>query len=367
MEAARPIAMIPSDCFRWQPRVQFIDSFRTREAALSCAFEHGYNLIVERSEGRGVLFDVLDDPEGACTSGLDLELLKTEEVIVDPYAEGWTSLMLSAIWKLTSRIGAAVAGMYVRQVAPRLRQTASRRNREALERAVRHAWRRTTRTFSAGSHIPSWHSPIPASCKVKTFSLSTARVHARRIVARAVAFHHREIVPFCRSEASRAWWSSPAIALRRGWRRYSQGSVTDAAKRLAAETSVLYAREVVPRLRDALTRCRQADFQSACRQAKGILVLTAIRLTEQLRYALGRCRQADFQGMRRRAWRTMLLTAIRLTDRFAVAVAQLYAREVAPRLHRAAARYQQADFEGTFRRSIEAVAPPQHSNSSQLS
>lgn len=367
MEAARPIAMIPSDCFRWQPRVQFIDSFRTREAALNCAFEHGYNLIVERNEGRGVLFDVLDDPEGACTSGLDLELLKTEEVIVDPYAEGWTSLMLSAIWKLTSRLGAAVWGMYVRQVVPRLRQTASRRNREAFARTLHLAWRKMTKTSRAGVHRPCWHSPIPASCKVKTISLSTARVQARRFAARAAAFYRREIVPFCQSAASRGWWSGPAIALRRGWRRYSQGSVSDAAKRLAAETSALYAREVTPRLRYALTRCRQADFQGACRQAKSNLVLTAIRLTEQLRYALGRCRQADFQGMRRRAWRIMLLTAIRLTDRFAVAVAQLYAREVSPRLHRAAARYQQADLEGTLRRGIEAVASPQHSKSSQLS
>jgi hypothetical protein len=35
-------------------------------------------------------------------------------------------------------------------------------------------------------------------------------------------------------------------------------------------------------------------------------------------------------------------------------------------LRQAAAHYQQADFEGTLRRSIGAVTPPQHSNFSQL-
>lgn len=366
MEATKPIAMIPSACFRWQPRVQFVESFRTREAALNCAFEQGYNLIVERSEGKSVLFDVLDDPDGACTSGLDLELLKTEEVIVDPYTEGWTSLMFLTIWKLAGRFGAAVAGLYVRQVVPRLRLAASRRNREAIERMVRHAWRRMSRGSRAGVRSPSWHSTIPAGCKVKTISLHTARVHAKRIALRVADFYHREVIPFGQSAASRSWWSGPAIVLRRGWHRYSQGSISDGARRLAAEASVLYAREVTPRLRYAISRCRQADFQGMYRQAWSIMVSTAIRLTQKLSYALTRCRQTDFQGTCRQGWNITLLTAINLTDRFATAVARFYAREVSPRLRRAASRYQEADIQGTFRRSIEAVAPPRHSNSSQL-
>lgn len=382
MEAARPIAMIPSDCFRWAPRVQFIDSFRTREAALNCAFEQGYNLIVERSEGKSVLFDVLDDPEGACTSGLELELLQTEEVIVDPYSEGWFSLMVLSTWNLTRRIGAGLATLYVRHVVPRLRQAASRRNRETIARAVRHAWRKITRTSRVGVPRPSWHSSIPASCKVRTFSLYTARVYARRFAVRAAAFYHQEVVPFCRSAASRAWWSGPAITLRRRWHRYSQGNISDAARRLAAVVTSLYNREIAPRLRQASIQIRQADFKGTFRRALSVSLSTGRDLSRRfaatssilyhqevsprLRHAAITIRQADYKAEFRRAWSIILLTAIRLVDQFVATIAGLYVRQVAPRLRRAAARYQQVEIEDTLRRSMVAVAPPQHSNSSQL-
>lgn len=382
MEATRPISMIPSDCFRWQPRVQFIDSFRTREAALNCAFEKGYNLIVERSEGKSVLFDVLDDPEGACTSGLELELLQTEEVIVDPYSEGWFSLMVLSTWNLTRRLGAALAALYVRYVVPRLRQAASRRTREAITREVRRAWRKMTRTSRPGVLKPTWHSPIPASCKVKTVSLSTARVYARRFAVRAAAFYHQQVVPFCRSAASRAWWSGPAITVRRRWHRYSQGSVSDAASRLAAVVSSLYNREIAPRLRQAAIQIRQADYKGAFRRALSVSLSTGRDLSRRfaaassnlyqqevsprLRHAAITTRQANYKAAFRRAWSFMLLATIRLVDRFVATVAGLYVRQVAPRLRRAAARYQQAEIEDALRRSMVPVAPPQHSNSSQL-
>lgn len=305
-EATRPIAIIPGDCFRWQPRVQFVDSFRTREAALKCAFELGYNLIVERNEANSSLFDVLDDPEGACTNGLELELLKTEEILVDPYTEGWSSLMLSSMSHFASRLGTGVAKLYTCHVVPRLRHSASRRTREEIQHALHHA-------LSNLCHYD-------------------ASAGARRIAGRAAIFYRHKIVPFCRTAASRGWWSNPSIALRRGWHRHSQGSATDVARRLAAEASVLYKHEITPRLRSTLSRCRQADIQGSCR----------------------------------RAWRSTVLTAIRLTDQVAATVANLYVREVAPRLRSAAARYQQADIEGTFRRSIVAVAPPARSRVSQL-
>lgn len=305
-EATRPIAIIPGDCFRWQPRVQFIDSFQTREAALNCAFERGYNLIVERTEASTSLFDVLDDPERACTNGLELELLKTEEILVDPYTDGWISLTLSSMSHLTSRLGKGAAGLYVCYLAPRLRHATSRHGREALRQSLQHTW---------GS--------------LRHYDVSG---NSRRIAGRAAAFYRREIVPLCRRSASRGWWSDPAIALRRAWRRHSQGSVTDVAKRLAAEASVLYNHEVTPRLR----------------------------------YTLSRCRQADIQGICRRAWRSSILTGVRLTDQVATTVARLYVREVAPRLRNAAARYQQADIEGTLLRRVVAVAPPPRSRVSHL-
>jgi hypothetical protein len=148
----------------------------------------------------------------------------------------------------------------------------------------------------------------------------------------AAAFYRQEIVPFYRSTAGRCWWSNPAVALRRGWHRNSQGSLPDIARRLAAEASVLYVSDVKPRLRYALSRRCQADIQCACRRAWRIAVLRTLRLAEQLATALG----------------------------------TFHVRHVAPRLRQAVAHYQQADFEGTLRRSIEAVAPPQHSKSSQL-
>jgi hypothetical protein len=298
--------MIPSDCFRWQPRVQFVDSFRTRRAALNYAFEHGYNLIIERSEENSGLFDVMDDPDGACTSGLDLELLKTEEVLVDPYTGGWMSLVVSSTWNLAKRLGSGTAGFYVRQIVPRLRHAASRRGMEELQNALRRSW----------STLRQWD----------------AIGRGWRFTSRGLALYQGVIVPSCRAAARRSWWSDPAIALRRGWHRHSRGSATDFAKRLGAEASLLYAHEAVPRLRSAISRCRKADIQGTCR----------------------------------RAWSVMLLTAIRVTDRSAAAVARLCLQELAPRLRRAAARYQQADIEGTFRRSLVVVAPPPRSNAPQV-
>ncbi len=326
------LAIIPGDSFQWRPRVRFIESFRTRSSAIDYAFQYGYNLIVERKEGSFALFDVMLDPDRSCTADLNLELLKTEEVLVEPYTGGWTALMLWSVWEFARRWAIAVRDLWVTGIVPLLRQAASRRRRAAFKFAIRDAWRTMTRPSSVGVHSPSWRSFISVGGSIRGYSLSVARLHARRMAARTAAFYRQEIVPFYRSTASRCWWSSPVVALRRGWHRNSQGSVSDIARRLAAEASVLYAREVMPRLRYVLSRRCQADINCACRLAWSIAVLKTLRLAEQ----------------------------------FATAVGTFHVRHVAPRLRQAAAHYQQADFEGTLRRSIEAVTPPQHSNSSQL-
>jgi hypothetical protein len=325
------LAIIPADSFQWRPRVRFIESFRTRSSAIDYAFQYGYNLIVERKEGSFALFDVMLDPDGSCTVDLNLELLKTEEVLVEPYTGGWTALMLWSAWEFARRWAIAVRDLWVTGIVPLLRQAASRRRRAAIKLAMRDAWRRVTRPSSAGVYSPSWRSFISAG-GIRVYSLSAARLHARRMAAGTAAFYRQEIVPFYRSTASRCWWSNPAVALRRGWHRNSQGSVSDIARRLAAEASVLYVRDVMPRLRYALSRRCQVDIHCACR----------------------------------RAWRIAVLKTLRLAEQFATAVGTFHVRHLAPRLRQAAAHYQQADFEGTLRRSIEAVTPPQQSNSSQL-
>lgn len=354
-EETRPIAIIPSDCFRWQPRVQFIDSFRTRDAALNCALEHGHNLIVERNGGKTALFDVLDDPNGACTAGLELESLQTEEVLLDPYTGGWTSLILLSIWHLAQCLAAAISALYFRQIAPALRNAASRRRWADFQRALRLAWYRH------------------AHWGIRSLN--------RRLGA-AASLYRSEIAPHSRRAASRYWWSGSAVDFRRLLHRHSQGNVRDLAKRLAAIMSSLYSREIAPRLRRAVSTVRQTDFESAFERAWTTSLITGCGLTRRsaasvdnlythkiaprLSQAIIRFRQADIQGVLRRAWGSTLLTAICVTDQFATAVAALYVRQVAPRLRHAAARYQQADIEGALCRSVEAVAPPPQSNASQL-
>lgn len=62
LRANRVVAVIPSDYFRWRPRVQFRESFTKMAHAIRYARRHGCNLVVECDEGNGPQFDVLDDP-----------------------------------------------------------------------------------------------------------------------------------------------------------------------------------------------------------------------------------------------------------------------------------------------------------------
>jgi hypothetical protein len=354
VEENNAVAIIPGDCFRWRARVQFIESFQTRAAAMDFAFEHGCNLIVERNEGSSQLFDVLEDPDRACTADFNLELLANEEVLVEPASASWTLLMFWSLWNLVRQFGATMARVYISQVAPRLRQVTSRQQWASIQSTLRLAWYR----------YAHWNIR-----------------NLKQRVGATVSLYRAEITRQYRHAASRYWWSGLAVDFRRWLHRHSQGSGLDVARRLAAVVSSFYSREIAPRLRQAAIKIRQADYEAIFRGAARVSISTGRDLSRsfkaassnlyrqevvpRLRHTATWMRQADYKGAIRHAWSIILLTAIRLADRFAASVAALYVREVAPRLHRAAARYQQAEIEEAFRRSIGAVAPPQHSNSSQ--
>jgi hypothetical protein len=355
VEANSAIAIIPSDSFRWRARVQFVESFRTQAAALNFAFEHGHNLIVERNEGSSQLFDVLEDPDGACTADLKLELLANEEVLVEPENTNWTLLLFLTLWNFAKRLGATLARVYSQEVASRLGQAANRQRRGDIQRFLRLAWYRHA------------HWGIR---------------NLNRQFGEAISLYRSEIAPHCRHAVSRYWWSDRAVGFRRWLHRHSQGDIRDLAKRLAAVTASTYSREIASRLRHAAISVRQADYKYALRRAWSTSITTVFirapqfaaataslyqhKVIPALRHAAISVRQADLEGAIRRTWSITLLTAIRLVDRFVAAVATFYVREATPRLRRAAARYQQAEIEEALRRSIGAVATPSHSNSSQL-
>jgi hypothetical protein len=349
------IAIIPGDSFRWRARVQFIDSFQTQAAALNFAFEHGHNLIVERNEGSSQLFDVLEDPDGACTADLKLELLENEEVLVEPENTNWTLLLFLTLWNLARRFGAIMARVYSRGVASRSSRAANRQQWGDFQRFLRLAWYRH------------------AHWGIRNLD---------RQFGAAISLYRSEIAPYYRRAASRCWWSGCAVDFRRWLYRHSQGDIRDLAKRLAAVTASTYSHEIAPRLRHAAIRMRHADYKDEFRRAWSVSITTvSIRVPQfaaatarlyqhkvipAFRHAAIGVRQADLEGAIRRAWSITLLTSIRLVDRFVATVASFYVREVTPRLRRAAARYQQAEIEEALRRSIGAVATPSHSNSSQL-
>lgn len=153
-----------------------MESFPTLAAALNYAFQQDCNLIVEGNEGSVVQFEVMQDPDGACTAGLDLELFKTEDVLVEPAPGGWTPLMLRTLWDLTKRLAARAAALYVRQIVP-------------LSRRV------------AVAASPYFRQIVPLS---------------RRAVAFA-SLYLRQIVPLLGDTAARCWAESKSISRPHSW------------------------------------------------------------------------------------------------------------------------------------------------------
>lgn len=209
-----PLSIIPSESFRWRPRVQFIESFSTKTSAIDYAIKQGYNLIVERHEGPATLFDVLLDIDEACTEGLNLESTQTEEVLIEPDLHGWPVHMVLTLWRICKPSASALA---------------SPRCWKDFYHSLRGVW--TSR--------PDW----------------------------CVRNLRNRVAPSVRRAASRCWWSNSALAFRRWQHRHSHGSAADVAKRFAACLDGLYAREIAPRLHQVVEQYRQADIAGAVRRA----------------------------------------------------------------------------------------------------
>lgn len=310
VEQKSPIAVIPSECFRWRARVQFIESFRTRAAALDYASQHGHNLIVERQEKSNPLYDVLEDPDWACTTGLDLELLGTEEVLIDPGPSSWTMLLFSTIWDLSKRFAVLMILLYARVIVPLSRRAF------AIARIYLRKSAPLLRRAAAITAVYLWKI-IPLTRRAAALTAVYLRKMIpimRRATALTIQYFQEEIIPGCRSFASRCWWSNGGLAFRRTWHRHSHGSALDLARRSAAVGS-LHAREISHHVGDVASRFQWSD------------VVPAIRLV----------------------WRVSLLAGRDSAGRFAAAVVALYQHELVPRFRDAAGRYEWSDVKGAFR------------------
>ena len=208
------IVIIPRECFRCRPRVRFMESFPTRAAALSYAFQQGCNLIVESTEGSIPLFDVMQDPDGACAAGLDLKLVKTEDVLVEPASTGWTTLMLCTLWDIAKRLAMFLAVLYARQIVPLSRRAAA---------AVANLYDRQidplTRRAAAGVASLYHRRIVPFSFRTAV-AADTYLGEAVLLFLRTAAFaslYFRAIVPILRDAAVRCWADSKSISRRHSW------------------------------------------------------------------------------------------------------------------------------------------------------
>lgn len=234
------IAVIPGEHFRWRARVRFVESFQTRADAVSYAFQYGCNLIVERNDDEGPLFDVLNDPDRACTSGLNLELIESTDFLIEPEAMGWTSLMLSSIYELSRRSAVALTRIYNRQVAPAVRSALNRYRRANYPEALRRSW---------------------------NISRSVACNLAQRSATTAETLYLREVAP--RWHRAAIWYRQADFegGFRRAWNL--SGSMTrDLARQLAASARTFYGTEIAPLIRQASSRHPGSQGQGVFRSAR---------------------------------------------------------------------------------------------------
>jgi hypothetical protein len=335
-----PLSIIPSECFRWRPRVQFIDTFHTRKSAIDHALDHGYNLIVERNEGSTSLFDVLLDPDRACTDGINLEPLHSEEVLIEPDTMGWTSLMVLTLWSLCKRLATMIASQNCWADMQRALRSAWKREiywdirnlRKRLEGAATICNSKISQRYgrTTGQH---WLADVQVAFGRAWKSSSLAAISfSRQFAAEAVVLYKQQVVPFIRHTVSRCWWSNSAVAFRRWWHRHSQASTSDIARLCRASLDNLYKREIAPRLRLALERYRQQGFA----------------------------------GTFHHAWSISLVTFSTLSMRFHAALAVFYKPELVPYILQAAGNLPRTEIDDSFHRSVNAVAGSHHSRSSHL-
>ncbi len=311
MEASRAIAVIPSENFRWRARVQFQDSFRTRDQALNYAFEHGYNLIVEHEEGKGLQYDVLYDPDQVSTSGMNLESVETEDFLAEPDPISWTSLMVSSIVNLIkwfssglatlhrshvvpfSRHASFVARRRYREVAPRIRRSINR-HWQGTERALRRGWRSHSDWIagdlarrSAAFATLCLRRAEPVSRQAITVTQRYLREMlplCRRAIA-AAGPYSRDIVPICKRATISAvkWLRETAVRLENGARRdwpKMQSSICQAYGTLRWDGSgldrksqevftSLYRGKIEPAVRTAASRFQWADIEGSIHHPRG--------------------------------------------------------------------------------------------------
>ncbi len=377
LEGCNAIAIIPSDCFRWVARVQFIESFRTRAAAINFASQQGYNLIVERNEGSSALFDVMDDPDGTCTAGLELELLKAEDVLVEPPPTGWTMLMVWTLWGLAKRFATLSARLYVRQVVPLFGRAAvvagtnlravpplSKRFAGLVEDLyVREITPLSRRIFAFVSMHLRKAAPISQRAAAVASAYLQESAPIRRGMAALAGLYLQGIVSR-RHAASRIWWSDRGIAFRRVWRRHSHGTAGDLARRFAAISSV-YLRENTRRLGDAVRRCRWSDVEAALRQVRSNALSTGCDLGRRFATAANTyVRQIAPIYRHTAAFASLFLREISPLSRRVSAVARTHFLEIASMLRDAAAKCWSESKSGSHH--SWAVATIRHSNPSQL-
>lgn len=185
------IVIISSEYFRWRPQVRFMESFPTRAAALVYAFQHNCNLIVEGYEGRRPLFDVMQDPDGVSTADLDLQLVRTEDILVESSRGRLTALTLSSLGDLARRLPRLAAILDARQIVPLFRRAAPVVGKCVAD--ISFLSRRTT----------------PVAC----LYFREALLFSRRTINFARLFV-REITPVLWTTAARCWSDSKSVPRR---------------------------------------------------------------------------------------------------------------------------------------------------------
>ncbi len=203
------IVIIPRECFHWRPQVRFMETFPTRAAALTYAFQQDCNLIVENNEGDSPQFDVMQDPDGSSTAGLDLVLLKTEDVLIEPPAAGWTALMLGTFGDLAKRLATLVTVLYARQIVP-----LSRRAAAVAIKCVQEVAPLARRAAAVAGRSVREVAPLARRVDVVADAYLGEAVP---FFLRAVAFaglYIREIAPILRDVAAKCWSESKSVTRR---------------------------------------------------------------------------------------------------------------------------------------------------------